>query len=188
MSAARLPTPEEARQSLAEIDAVALRTRRCILSGLIAPHLVLWGIIWMAGFLVTQFWPSKSGVAWAILDGFGVPASIVIGWRSPPLRSPDLAKIGGFLAALIVFAAVWAILLWPFDPGRIGPYICSVAMFAYVVGGLWYGRELIWLGTIVTGLILAGVLLLPGWMNLWIGVVGGGSLLGSGVYLRSGWR
>jgi hypothetical protein len=61
-------------------------------------------------------------------------------------------------------------------------------MFAYVVGGLWFGRFFTWLGMAVTGLILLGVFAWPEWSDLWTGFAGGGSLVLAGLYVRRFWR
>ena len=161
-----------------------MSARNQILAEIVSPMLAVWGVVWILGFGVSQFWPEWSGPVWAVVTSLGGLASIWNCWRRPPLRSPHSAKIGlGFLV-LFLFAGIWALLLWPFNTARIGPYICTVAMFAYVVGGIWFGRFFAILGSVVTVLTLVGVFTFPDWVNLWMAVVAGGSLLASGLYLR----
>ena len=63
-------------------------------------------------------------------------------------------------------------------------------MFMYVVMGLWAGRLLFWLGVVMTLLIVSGFFLfyLQPAFWLWLAVLGGGTLAGTGLYIRKAWR
>jgi hypothetical protein len=179
---------EEAQDSLADIEKVLEQTRRVIANGCSSSLLILWGVIWVIGYTGTQFYPARALYIWGPLNLAGGLASWYIGARATPIMDRGGWRIGLFWLALFVYAVIWVVLLAPARPERLGAYFGTVPMFAYVVGGFWLGRFFTWLGMIVTALILGGVFLLPQWMNLWIGILGGGSLVVSGLYIRRCWR
>ena len=55
---------------------------------------------------------------------------------------------------------------------------------AYVLLGLWSGSRIAWLGVAVAASTVLGFTVMAGYGMLWMGVIGGGSLLGTGLWLR----
>ena len=159
---------DEARQALSEIQRITEKTKRSLANGPAGPLLILWGMIWMVGFSVSQFAPGYSGLAWGILIVIGSLSSWWAGVRHDRMvkkrdEKADAdakalgARIGIFWAALFGFATVWGYLLIPFelmidaDRGpelsrRIGAFMATIPMFAYVAGGMWFGRFLCRIG------------------------------------------
>jgi hypothetical protein len=146
---------------------------------------------------------------WPFLIVSGALASWFFGARSRPRADSALgARIGIFWLVLFAYAVLWFFLLHSeIHPGRpgvsfdalsadneeavrqqLGVFCATIAMFAYVVGGLWLGRFFIWLGAGVTILTVAGYFFAPAWFNLWMAVTGGGSLIVAGLYIRRYWR
>lgn len=182
-------SPDEAESALADIDRMVARTRRAVAAGHWAQQLVLWGVVWMLGFGASQFLRVNEGFIWGPLSLTGAVVSWWIGFRDPkPIRGAVVQRIGLFFLTLAGFAGVWAVILHPFNVQHFGAYVATVFMFAYVVGGIWFGRFFIWLGLGVTAAAVTGVLLLPQWLNLWMALAGGGSLVASGLYIRRAWR
>jgi hypothetical protein len=71
---------------------------------------------------------------------------------------------------------------------KLTAYFSIVPMFAFVLFGLWIGRFLVWIGLVVTALILLGYYFLPGYFYLWMAMTGGGTLLLSGIFIRKFWK
>jgi hypothetical protein len=46
--------------------------------------------------------------------------------------------------------------------------------------------SMLWISLIFTGLMLFGYLVLPDYFFLWLAIVGGGAMIGSGLFLLSG--
>lgn len=196
------PTPEEARASLADIDRIAERVRKAVASSSAASTLILWGVIWAVGFMVTQLFDPIAFRVWLALDGIGVVASLYLGgwFRGSALSDPHRNRIGTSWLILIGYAVIWLMLLLPGAFGRhapargldwghrIGAFWCEVAMFGYVIMGLWLSPFLLRLGLLVSVLTLAGLILLPGCFYLWMAVMGGGALAAAGLYIRIAWR
>jgi hypothetical protein len=193
---------QEAQDSLNEIQDVIAQTRRTIGMGPTGIILILWGLIWVAGYSCSQFSPGYARMAWPVLIMTGSISSAVAGSRNRnSVRSSNGGRIGIFWLVLFAYAILWMILLHPQLPSgaewvnyqpmndrQVGAFFATVPMFAYVVGGLWLGRFFVWLGAIVTALTVAGFFLLPGWFNLWMAFTGGGSLIVAGLFIRKFWR
>lgn len=192
------PMVNEAKEMLAEVEATGRRTRDAAAYRVAGPILALWGVVWAVCFSVTQFAPHAAGWAWLAGDGVGLAGTAWLGWVLPrhgPVLSESSKRLGrrlgGFWLALFVFAGGWLAVLWPWHGVELGVFGVTLVMFAYVVMGLWLEmRFMTVLGFVVAGLAFAGYFVspeLPGWVNLWLAVVGGGSLLASGVYLKVRW-
>jgi len=199
------PNPEEARAALAEVDRVLTQTRLAIAQGPSAPLLILWGVIWMIADLTTQFYPPAMQWLWLLLDLVGIFGSWWLATRHRvQVKRPSGWgwRIGAFWGILFFYSSLW---LWLLVPGhwpqtaqqwndfwpmykRISAYGHTIPMFAYVVGGLWLGRFFVWLGLLVTALVLIGFCYVPDYFFLWLAATGGGSLVISGVFIRKFWK
>jgi hypothetical protein len=182
-------SPEEAGATLEDIQRIVARTRRAIVGAHVADHLIVWGIAWVLGFGATHFTNWHPGWTWLPICAVGAALSAGIGIRAGRrVESPVGGQIFCFLLVLVAFAVVWAMILHPFNHRHLGAYIATVFMFAYVAGGIWFGRFFIGLGLGVTAIALAGVWLAPAWLDLFMSVGGGGAMVASGAYIRRVWK
>ncbi len=183
-------SPDEAREALAAVDGVRRRTRAAIRLGGGGQIMMVWGAVWFFGYLASQFLEGRAvGLAWGVLDLAGLAGTaLVVGWVSRRVHDPMGWRIGLFWLLLFAYAAVWLALARPADGSLIGLLIATMAMFGYVVMGLWIDLRFLWVGLAVTALALAGYLLTPAWFGLWMAFLGGGVLFGSGLYVLRGWR
>jgi hypothetical protein len=196
------PTASEARAALADIDRIVERTRQTIAYGNAAPLMIVWGLIWLVGLTASQFDFGSfhfHRLLWAVLDLAGIGLSLYLGvYRQSPVKSPHGRRIGLSWLLLAIFSCLWVILLTDWHGGeltrdpavfrRFVAFWSTLAMFAYMVMGLWLGRFYLWLGFAVTLITLAGYWCLPGYFYLWMGVFGGGSLIAAGFYAIKFWR
>jgi hypothetical protein len=197
------PSRDEALASLAEIDRIADRTRKAISAGCAAPLMILWGVIWVVGFGLTQLRPEwMNHDTWGWIDLAGIGGSFLLGtwFRQSPIKSPNQGLIGLSWLVLFGFAILWTVILAPWDPGtgagadlpvvfrRLCAFWCTIAMFAYMIMGIWLDRFFLWMGIAITALTLTGFWFLPGYFYIWIGVTGGGALIGAGLFIRRYWR
>ena len=69
-------------------------------------------------------------------------------------------------------------------------YLVIVAMFFNVIMSLTLrpNRFFVGLGLLMTALILVGYYFVPAWFNLWMGLVGGGTFILSGIFIRKFWK
>lgn len=193
---------KEAEAVLKEIALVSEKTKRAISTGPAPEILMLWGIVWLLGYGSVQFAPRFVGVIWPVLAVVGSLASIWMGFRHSRRVSnidgtadPNLKRIVWFWLVLILYAVVWIVILNPAGGERSGAaisrqvsaFFTTIAMFAYVVGGLWIGRFYIWLGLGVTLVTLVGLFGFPAYFWIGMAVFGGGALLLSGLHMRRTW-
>lgn len=176
----------EARSTLRDIEQTEARSAEFIYSRYAAPHLLLWGAVWIVGYGLGAIRPELSGV-WMILGPLGGVGSMVIGMRSSRGRK-GYAGVASLLAALIIFAFFFAAfaILRPSSGAQIGAFVPLVIGLFYCLGGLALRMvRLFILGAAVMALTAAGFFLLPAWFMAWMAIVGGGSLILAGLWLRS---
>ncbi len=188
----------EARKSLDEAQAVAERTRKSIAASYTSSLLIIWGIIWIAGFLGTHFFLAWVWPIWMVLGGIGSIATSWVCWRQQrlanPIKVPPADKTGWriflFWCLLFIYMFIWLSILKPRHGIQLNAFMCTTIMFAYVVMGLWLkSYHMFWLGIIVTGTTLTGFYLIP-WRYycLWMAAMVGGAILATGIYVRLRWR
>ena len=181
----------EAAADLRDIREIMERTRRSFADGGVGPIMIVWGVTWLLGFTGTQFLSGEAkGWVWLVLHVLAISSTIVISKRAAKgVRSDIGGRIFSFWIALVVYSALWAWILRPTAGVDAGLFIATVAMFGWVVLGLWLSSHLfIGVGISVTILAVVGYLLLPAFFALWMALLGGGTLIGSGVYVRRCWR
>lgn len=183
----------EAQEALKLIEATTRQMRRALAHGGTPYFFLIWGTVWLLAFGSTQFLGPESPVAgliWVVLDILGGIASFVVGWRlSLRLRGHTYGPtIGLFWLAWIVYAALIVYFARPQSGDQLSLLVSLFAMFGYVVMGIMFRSTLIGgLGAVLTLLIIAGYLLIPAYFNLWMAVLGGGSLIGVGLYILYAW-
>jgi hypothetical protein len=186
-------SPSEAEEALASIQAMMTKTRRAISSSGAYIFLIIWGIIWLLGFLGSQFLsPVITGYAWAVLDTLGGILSAVFGIRigrgvrsSSPIISGK--RIGIFWLLNFLYCIAVVVVSWPTGGKQMAMYIILFVMIGWIAMSLLLSFASIWPGLIITVLALVGFFLLPGIFYMWMAVLGGGGMIVLGLYIRSRW-
>jgi hypothetical protein len=186
-------SPTEAEEALDAIQGMMKKTRRAISSSGAYAFLVIWGVVWLIGFLCSQFLPQAiSGYAWMIMDTLGGIVSAFAGIRmGRGVRNPSATTSGKrigifwFLLFLYVVAAIGV--AWPTDGKQIAMFIILFVMVGWIAMGLLLSFASVWPGLAITALALIGYFLLPGIFYLWMAVLGGGGMIALGLYIRSRW-
>lgn len=183
-------SPQEASAALADIDQTRAAMRRIVSAHRGHYHLLIWGLAWIAMPLTAQF-SGDDAVRWfGLICLPAAIASAVVGYvQGRQIRATVNQRFLGALAALLVFAALFPLVLrvTP-EPRSLYAYTCLVVLQCYVIAGLWTDTYLLWIGVLLSILVLAGFFFLPGVFWWWMAVVGGGGLIGSGLYVRHFWR
>jgi uncharacterized membrane protein len=189
-------TPAEAREALADIDQVARQMKRTLSASPLGSNLILWGLVWIAGFLGTGLAPGRAGTVWAVLGLLGGGGSMALGLaqrRNPAVRSDQARKLGLqlllFWLAVTAYAFALAFLLVHGPLDRMVA-IVSTYMLGYVAMGIWLRSPILALvGLGVTCATFLGRALVPPELFLpWMALFGGGGLLVPGLYVRFRWR
>jgi hypothetical protein len=189
---------DDAQESLNQIQTTIACTRKAIASGQAGNILMLWGLIWIAGFVGTYFFLARVWQIWFGLGGTGIVATFLICWRhyryGRPTKSPASDKLGWrifwFWTLLYAYLFIWISILRPYNGLQLNAFLCTAIMFAYVVMGLWFKQYfMVWLGLAVTAVTLVGFYLIdPAYYCLWMAPAGGGALLVTGLYISLRWR
>lgn len=186
-------SPSEAEEALATIQAMMQKTRRAISSSGAYLFLIVWGVIWLLGFLGSQFLPLHiAGYAWIVLDTLGGILSAVLGirmGRGVRSSSPTISgkRIAAFWLLLFFYCIAAVAVSWPADGKQMAMYIILFVMVGWMAMGLLLSFTSIRPGLIITALALVGYFLLPGIFNLWMSILGGGGMIALGLYIRSRW-
>jgi hypothetical protein len=183
-------TPEAAAAALADIASARTAMRHAIRAHRGHYHLWLWGVIWIAMPLWAYFRGDDAARYFGWLCVPGIIGSFVIGAvQARQIRGPINPRFLGVIVALAFFFVVFPVVLHARpDARQIYTYVCLCSMLGYIIAGLWTDTYLLWVGVIVTLLILTGFFFFPGFFWLWMAVFGGGTLVLTGFYVRHFWR
>jgi|SRR5579872_3746084 len=177
--------PHEAAAALGDVARIEQRTRAALYYGGSSAIMALWGIAWMVGDTITYASPRHAELAWLIIDAIGAAGSIVIALARVRARARNWDwRISAAFLVLMGFGFLWQFLLGGQQWREISVFWPTLFMCGYILAGLWIGRFFILCGVVVTALIMAGYLWLGPLLPLWLGFVGGGSLILGGLWLR----
>src|SRR5690348_7458522 len=181
-------TPEEAQAALDDIRYATRQAQHVVRSW--AYYMLLWGIVWTTGFLVTQWKPQFVQGIWGVMIVVGMVGSGILGGtqsgRVRPTPGSRVAfvtsRLGIFYGVLYVFAILWLI-VFALTPLQISMLWITVVMFGSIIAGVWLQEpSSIGLGVGVTLLSVMGYYLLPTYFWLWSAVFAGLPLVGLSLY------
>ena len=189
-------TKDEAASALSEISAVHHRSATLKNYRYAAPHMMIWGVVWLVANSLSDVYAAQIGRIWPILSFIGGIASFTLGSRMQAQRLGPGGSIGTIaradhgwrsgLTAVVVFAyfsACFAVL--PPTSSVQGVAIISLFFtFAYMVFGAWAGLRVFLVGMIASAAILYGYFGVVVHQFLWIGVFAGGALIMGGLWVR----
>jgi len=187
-------TPEEAQEALELVERTTRQMRRAVAHGGMPYFLMIWGAVWILGFGGTHLLgpgSPQTGILWIVLDTLGVIASFGVGgWFGRRVRRGPWgpSMMGLFWLAWIGYGILLVYFARPQSGNQLALLISLFAMFAYVTMGIFYrSRFLVGLGLGVTLFLVGGYLLIPPYFNLWMALLGGGSLMAAGLYIWYAW-
>ena len=186
-------SPNEAEEALAAIQRMTQKARHSIASSGAYIFLVITGIIWLVGFLSTQFLTGEIvGYIWTGMSLLGTAVAILLGTRmGRRVRSPSVnasAKRAVIFWLLLVCYGIAAIAIArPTDGKQVTVFIILFTMLGQLAMGLLVSFSSVWWALPITALALVGYFLLPGIFYLWMAVLGGGGMIALGLYIRSRW-
>lgn len=180
-------TKEEARTALASVARTQLALRQALRAHCGHLHLWLWGTVWMIMGLTAHCGGSKAiqryFIALGIAGGIG---SVLIGLlQGRQVRPPVDVRYVRVLVAVLAGGLLWPFVMSPAPANElIFAYIGLLVAQLYVVAGLWFDVYLFRLGLLLAAVILTGLWFFLPVFWLWIALLGGGTLIASGCYVR----
>ncbi len=183
----------EAEETLAAIQTMAYKTRRSIASGGTSITLIVTGIVWLVGFLATQF---LSGAIvpyiWVGMSILGSLVGVLLGSRlGKRVRSTSFnvtaRRAITFWSLLILYGITIILLARPTDGKQATLFIILFIMIGQLSMGMLLSFSSVWWALLVSALALIGYFLLPGIFYLWMAILGGGGMIALGLYIRYKW-
>jgi len=182
----------EAAQALRSVDMVRSRTITAGAYSAASPHLLLAGLVWIAGYVATGLThPTQWPLFWIPLAILCLVGSFVISVRSrradpvdPAARIRYAARGLWLSAAMIVFIESTYLL---FRPAELTAYFVFPALLmglVYAVIGAFGMPRFIWIGAGIFAVTIAGLLIAPASILFWVAAAGGGGLVLGGLWLR----
>jgi hypothetical protein len=177
----------DAALALQEIAVTHTRTMNLRRYRAAAPYFIVWGVVWLVANGATDFSPRHTSVVWATTVLLGVIASAWINLR-PPATANNVKRLrwhsaAGFAVAVGYFAALGAVLT-PLTARQENAGISLFWAFLYMFVGIWNGWKIFVVGLATSALILIGYFVVTAHYFLWMGVVAGGALILSGLWIR----
>lgn len=186
-------SPSEAEEALESIQAIARKTRQSIASGGTFVTLIVTGIVWLIGFLSTQFLPGQIvPYIWIGLSILGSLAATILGIRvGKRVRSPSTAlmtkRIGLFWVLLVFFAIAVIAVAQPTDGKQVTMLVVLFTMLGQMAMGLVFSFSSTWWTLLIAGLALTGYYALPEFFYLWMALLGGGGMIALGLHIHYRW-
>lgn len=185
-------TPNEAEEALAAIQKMEQKTRHAIASSGTYITMIVTGIVWLIGFVCTQFLPEISGYIWGGLSILGSLMGFI--WGSPisrRVRSPGATATAKRVSLFWLFLAFYCVstiaIAWPLDGKQVTVLIVLFALIGHLALGLILSFAAIWWPLPISVVVLLSYFLLPDLFYLWMGILGGGGMIALGLYIRYRW-
>jgi hypothetical protein len=186
-------SPNEAEESLVAVEKIMQKTRRSIASSGVHISLVVTGLIWLIGFICTQFIKGQTLIyIWIGISVIGSMTASILGFRSSRRvhisnALPTARRIGLIWLLLVVYCLAAIAIGWPLDGKQLTMFINLFVLIGWLFTSQQLSSAPIWPGLIIIAFLLGGYFLLPEFYYLWMAIVGGGSLISLGLYIRLRW-
>ncbi|MGA7711044.1 MAG: hypothetical protein WCA81_04020 [Rhizomicrobium sp.] len=184
-------TSKEAAETLSDVERASRRSAQAFGYRKASPHLILWGLVWVAGYSATDLYPQFANYIWAGLVFVGVVGSYLIGKATASRDAASAAKsraIGlrmfGLVGIVWIFMAATYTMFQPTHGIQFAAFPSVLIGALYCGAGLWAGLRFIVVGALVIALTLVGYYLLSAHFLLWMAFVGGGALILAGFWFR----
>ena len=179
-----VPTAEEAAKALRDIDVIKHRAAGFQDYRAESGQLILWGLAYLAGFSLTACFREQLIVIWFSVVLTAIGAGLYLARRSAPgpgIMWRYFALVSTVLLAIICMHVVF----WPVSAEQgamLGPLILSLL---YILRGIQLRPRYTVIGVVLGGTSLLGYLLLLPVFWPWMALACGGTLILSGLWLRS---
>ncbi|MBE0409464.1 MAG: hypothetical protein IBX69_07010 [Anaerolineales bacterium] len=186
-------SPDEAEDSLDAIQSVMHKTRRSITGSGSFIFLIITGVIYLVGFLATQFLlPEIAVYIWIGAILLGSALSIMLGSRlGSRVRGASTSAMTKrailFLMLLGLYCIAVIAVAHPVDEKQVTMIILLFIMIAQLSIGMLTTFSSFWWALPITGLALIGYFFFIDIFYLWMALLVGGGMIMLGLYIRLKW-
>lgn len=181
-------SPIEARDALREVAQTSSRSLQSRGYRASAPHLLLWGVIWMIGYAApVVFSGLGEGWCWMVLDIVGIAGSSVIAAHTPVPTDQSrgkLARLWGGLVIVMVFVVATLAVMHPTQAAQYRVFPALVLGLVYGLFGVIVLPKFLWVACGVSLLSLMAYFFLQPYLSVCVAVIGGGGLVIGGMWMR----
>jgi len=183
----------QAARALADIDQSQRYSSSLYSYGRASPYLILAGAMWLVADLLLEFSPFDKAWIWPVVSLVGTggffllamfqtrPADVA---RTPDKRGLFWRILGVWLAVFVFMAATFTI--FGLADGRQEHSFIGVFFGCMYIGvGVFMGWRMVAIGIALTVLSMVGFFAVHEYYLAYMGLVGGGALIGSGLWLRA---
>lgn len=184
----------EAAEALRDIAQTDRRTRVSGAYHVASPHLILWGLVWAAGYTGSGLVPPEQwGLVWLPLILVGVIGAAALGMRAAARGEATASNAPGYsISKSVTLALAIALFIgatyFVFQPVTPLPYLVFPALITaliYVLLGALLGLpRYVAIGAIMFLVTMAGFVYAKPYLPFWIAVAGGGGLILGGLWMR----
>lgn len=186
-------SPSEAEEALATIQKTMQKTRRMYATSGSYIFLLITGMIWLVGFLATQFLTGAIvPTIWITMSILGGAFAIVLGIRiGRRYRAPSAAiygkRISLFWVLMVLFGIAVIAVARPTDGKQVTMLIILLVMVGQQAMSLLFSFSGYWWALPIGALALVGYYLLSDFFYLWLAVLGGGGMIALALYIQWKW-
>ena len=184
--------PQDAMDDLKAIRQIMERVRRTS-DGFGGWFMVLWGVIWFLGFTGTHillYLQREDAInwLWTPLNALGVLGSVWLGIRmAQRARTKSSTLWVPLLLYWLALAAFDGVLIWQLRLYTNGRHMALLIVLTIALGYIQFGLFTHWsisaIGLFLGLLAVVLVTWLPAYFNLGFAVLGGGALIGGGLWI-----
>lgn len=186
-------SPNEAEEALATIQQTMQKTHRAYATSGSYIYLLVTGVIWLIGFLATQFLTGAIvPTIWISMSVLGSIVSIVLGVQiGKRYRAPSASVYGKrtilFWILIVLFGVAIIVVARPSDGKQVTVLIILLAMIGQQAMGLLFSFSGYWWPLPIAAMVLVGYYLLPEFFYLWLAILGGGGMITLALYIHWKW-
>ncbi len=180
-------TAREANDVLREAATTERRSAEAYGYSRSAPFLILWGLIWMAGYGGMATLPEpQAGWLWFALSIAGTGISIWLGNARAKERGRSGWRVGVLVAIAFAFTFALFSILPPTNALQVGAFSPLLLSAIYATIGLWQGLRFVLVAVFLAVATLGAYFFFKEFFFIWMALAGGGSLLLTGLWMRHG--
>lgn len=179
---------DEALQAIQQLERTEARAFDARVYRSFGGQLILWGLIWAAGYTLSGAWPDRTGLIWPPLVVVGFAAGFILKRRAGRATAQGVETSGlrwaaQALAIVLFMGGVY--LVFPITSAA-QPLAFPALMIAFIYALVGSARltRMLWIGAALFALTVIGFLFLKPYLAFWLAAVGGGSLVAGGLWLR----
>jgi len=191
-------TSKEAAETLSDVERASRRSAQAFGYSKASPHLILWGLIWLIGYAVTDLFPDKANWIWSALVLAGCIGGFLLGRGAArdgasasgsAAARRNAARAGwrsfGLMGIVCAFIASTYAVMWPVQGMQFAAFPALLVGAIYAAVGLWSGPRYVVTGLLILALTIGGYFFLHEHFLLWMAGVGGGGLILAGIWFRT---